>query len=1234
MVLKNNYIILLLFVVLFQTEYASSQVVINEYSCSNISNLTDNFGSYEDWIELYNPTGSSISISGYYLSDKVTNPTKFLIPAGVNVPANGFLKVFCSNKNQFISGNLHTNFKLTQTKPESIVFSNSSGVILENYTLEATQSNHSRGRTTNGSTTWSVFTTPTPGASNTGAMQEYATKPVFNLNAGFYPATINVSISSPDANITIRYTLDGSEPTASSTIYSAPIVVNTTTVIRAKAFSSIAGIPSSLIVNNTYMINESHTIATLSVFGNQVVSLLNGSYIDADAGIEYFDNNNVFQAEATGTTNKHGNDSWAYDQRGIDFVAIDEYGTKYALLYKLFNYQPRTEFQRIIIKALANDNYPFENGAHIRDPYVHTLVQRGKLHLDVRTYEPCALYVNGQYWGLYDLREKVDDADFTDYYFNSKAEDVQMLKTWGGTWSEYGGTQAQTDWNTLSSYILSNNMAIQANYDFVENQYNIKSLVDYIVLNSYVVCSDWLNWNTEWWRGINPNANHKKWRYCLWDEDATFGHYINYTGVPSTNPDADPCNPEQLGDPGGQGHVPILNALSVNPTFKQYYVARYADLSNTVFSCQNMQFVLDSLTGLFASEMPKQITRWGGTVAQWQANLQTMKNFIDARCAALAQGMINCYNLTGPYQVDFQVMPVNSGTIKVNSIDVPSYPWTATYYGNMLTLLKARANPTWIFDYWELVDPVSPGTTNDSVSTTLTQNQTIIAHFKTAVPPIDIAVTSINPLCHGDTIGSVNITPSGGTTATGLYTYLWSNGATTQDLVNILPGNYSVIVTDDIGTTATAGLTITEPSEITVTTTPLTTVCQGVQAYLTISASGGTPPYNYFWDGVPSSQSIGVTPSVQTTYTASVTDANNCPSSNSATATVVVMPSITVSLIKNTDSICPGDPVLLTPVISGGVGPPYMIIDQSGMVVTPPIYINPTSSGFYSVYIEDACGSHDTGTVYIQVMELPTGSILADTTHGCQPLTVHFIEPSPDQGQTYQWDFGDNANLSLAKNPVHLFLNSGMFNVSLTITSKFGCKSTLNFASIINVYPKPNAQFIWNPEFASIIEPVVSFSNMTENGNEYIWSFGDGDSSNLINPVHRYTNTGTYSVQLIAVSSMGCIDSASYPVEIQEEYTFFAPSAFSPDNDEINDFFYVMGHGIQPADFYFAVYSRWSEMIFETSTFDVILERSARWDGRVLEQSIAPVGSYTWFAKFRDLKGNLHEKTGSVTLIR
>ena len=739
--MKLKYYFLLLSAVIATFSFskkAIGQIVINEYSCSNVSTINDNYGNTPDWVELYNAGASSVNLTGYYLSDKLSNPTKWAFPSGITISANGFLLIWCSGQNTVVGTNIHAGFSLTQTKPEALVFANPAGIILDSMTLKPTQVGHSRGRIANGGITWGVFTSPTPIASNTNAKLEYATKPVMSVNAGFYPGSQTVALSSPDASVTIHYTIDGSVPTTSSTTYSTPISIASTTVLRARAFSSNPLVPQSFVNSNTYFINVTHTVAVVSIFGDQVMDLMTGTQSTPETGLEYFNIAKQIKAESDGETNKHGNDSWAYNQRGIDFVSKDEFGYNYGLNDQVFINKTRKSFQRIILKAAANDNYPFETGgAHIRDSYVHTISQRGNLHLDERTWSPCVLYVNGQYWGVYDMREKVDDLDFTSYYSNQDDLNVQFLMTWGSTWSQYGGAQAQTDWNTLRSYITSNSMAVQANYNHVDSLLNVKSLVDYIVLNSWAVTSDWLNWNTAWWRGLDPNGSEKKWRYTLWDNDACFGHYINYTGIPDQTPAADPCNPESLPDPGGQGHIEVLNALLANPGFKQYYEARYIDLMNTTLNCNYSIPLLDSMIAIIQPEMAGQVARWGGSVITWQANVTAMRDFINQRCTAINQGMIDCYNLTGPYQITYDVSPVGAGSIKINSITPTSYVFTGNYFGGIVTKLKATASSaSYVFDHWQMNNHTpTPSTTSDSAEVTYTQSDDVVAIFRLSSEP-------------------------------------------------------------------------------------------------------------------------------------------------------------------------------------------------------------------------------------------------------------------------------------------------------------------------------------------------------------------------------------------------------------------------------------------------------------------------------------------------------------------
>lgn len=731
----------LLFSILFLSVYKSqSQVVINEYSCSNVSGVTDAYGQREDWVELYNTTSNVVNLTGWYLSDKSTNLTKWMIPSG-SINANGFKMVFCSKRNTVNGNEYHPNFSLTQTDGEWIILSNPSGIVVDSFKIvHLTKADHSVGRSTNGALDFKLFTTPTPNANNLGAQNFYTPKPVFNVPAGFYSAAVTVTISCSDPTATIRYTLDGSDPTTTSTLYSAPVTISSTKVLRAAAFSTSL---QSFTETNTYFINVTHTIPVVSVCSQPVFNLMangNQSPPDKIGALELFEENGMFIDEGQGDYNKHGNDSWAYQQKGVDFIMRDQYGYNGDLSHQIFPSTPRTGFQRIILKPASNDNYPFETGgAHIRDAYVHTLSQHADMKLDERTWRPCILYLNGQYWGVYEIREKVDDSDFTDYYANQDKYHLYYLKTWGNTWEEYGTPNALTDWNNLKSYISANNMGNTSNFAHVDSLLNWKSLCDYFMLNSYVVTQDWLNWNTSWWRGTDTSANNEKWRYALWDMDATFGHYINYTGIPDATANADPCNVENLPDPGSQGHTDIIQKLiNENTTVHQYYVTRYIDLLNTKFSCSYMIPLLDSMISEITPEMPGQIAKWGGSITTWQNNVQALKNFINTRCTALQQGLIDCYSLTGPFATTFDVSPANAGTIKVNSIWAPTYPWVTNYYGGIQTNVIAQANTGYIFDHWQYTTgPMTSAITQDTNSIMINSPENIVAVFILDNPDTD-----------------------------------------------------------------------------------------------------------------------------------------------------------------------------------------------------------------------------------------------------------------------------------------------------------------------------------------------------------------------------------------------------------------------------------------------------------------------------------------------------------------
>lgn len=712
----------------------SAQVVINEFSAANYQQYFDGFGGDEDWIELYNTSSDAFDISGYFLSDKLDNTQKWEIPAGTIIPGNGHMIFWASNKNEFDGINWHTNFKVTQTRNnESIVFADPAGFILDSHPLDIpNQAGHSRGRFPDGGSDWQVFLNPTLGNTNTNPSEEYEVKPTIELAAGFYPTPQEVTITA-EAGATIYYTIDGSAPDDNSVLYTGPFMVNNTAVVKAVAYSDSADVPPSFVDFHTFFINESSTVPVISVASDQLFTLMNGTQNEPIGSLELFDESGTRVADATGDFNKHGNDSWFYDQRGIDYITRDQFGDDYSVKHPIFpdDITDRDKFQRLILKAAANDNYPYEDGAHIRDAFVHTLSQKANMHMDERTYEPCLLFVNGEYWGLYEIREKVDDHDYTDYYYDQDRDEIDFIKTWGNTWQEYGSWD---DWYALTDYIANNDMSNPIAYEYVSERLDIESLVDYMILHSYNVSADWLNWNTAWWRGRDPDGGAQRWRYILWDEDATYGHYINYTFIPDQGPLADPCNIEEIDSfTDFEGHLGIFSSLYQNEEFFAYYINRYADLTNTYLGCDYMVGLLDDMIDRISPEMPRQIARWGGNVGGWENNVQELRDFMITRCEIISEGMIDCYEqdgITGPYNLEINVVPEGAGRVRANTVEGLGYPWNAIYYGDIEIELEAIANEGHAFAFWEVNNNTfGPNQFEEAIQMSLDSDDVITAYF-------------------------------------------------------------------------------------------------------------------------------------------------------------------------------------------------------------------------------------------------------------------------------------------------------------------------------------------------------------------------------------------------------------------------------------------------------------------------------------------------------------------------
>ncbi len=1012
---------------LCSTSYLQSQVIINEFSAANYDEDQDNYGEYEDWIELYNSSGSSVNIGGYYLSDRPDNLFKWEIPAGTSIPANGHLLFWCSSNND-TSPPFHTNFKITQTRnSEAIYLVNPIGAIVDSNAIDIpNQKNHSWGRTTDGAADWSVFTNPTPGSPNTNARPAYFATTDMVPTAGFFPTSTTVTINHPDPDAQIYYTTNGDEPNNTSTPYSAPITVNSTTALKAIAYSPDPNVPPSFIETNTYFIGVNHTLPVISITGDNINNLLDGAtWAEPEGTFELFKNNNRV-ADATGEFNKHGNDSWAYPQRGLDYICRDQFGYDYAVKNQVFDSKDRTRFQRLILKPGANDNYPFETGgAYIRDAYVHQLSAMADMDMDERTYQPAVMYVNGQYWGLYEMREKVDDNDFTDYYYGHNRPNIDYIKTWGGTWAEYG---SMSDWNTLQNYILTNDMSDPAAYAYVESQFNLLSLVDYMILNTHVVCMDWLSWNTSWWRGTDPNGDPhvNKWRYTLWDMDATFGHYINYTNIPNTDPVSDPCDNEDPGIDDPVGHTEMLTALLENDDFYALYINRYADMNNTYFTCDFMIGMLDSLVNRIAPEMPNQIARWGGNMAEWQENVDSLRSFILTRCTVIDSGIEDCYEVEGPFPVTVIVQPPGSGDVLVNTVVPLSYPYQSDYFNGVPINLTALPQPGGNFIGWQAnYSAFNPNNTALSISIDSVITDTIYAFFVPG-PGCSVSVntsgTNANA-CSG--LGSASVTAQGGT---GNYSYLWSNNATTPNVNNLSAGTYFVTVYDGPDCFNLGQVTIEGEESFGLQLTTEDGLCSAFSGSASVFVDGtGTPPYSYYWETGQTTQTIyGLTSG---TYAVTVTDDQGCTSVDSVNV-VSNGQSPNIEFDVNHISCFGETDGFIQSVVSGGQGTYDYYWSNNVLNNT---FIGNLSAGDYSLQVVDDNNCSSIASITI-IEPDPIIPLMSST-----PSNGGFngsATTSPVGGvspYSYLWENGETTSTITG-------LNSGTYIV--TVTDVNGCTAT------------------------------------------------------------------------------------------------------------------------------------------------------------------------------------------------
>ncbi|MFT5780533.1 MAG: hypothetical protein ACI837_003495, partial [Crocinitomicaceae bacterium] len=646
---------------------------------------------------------------------------------------------------------LHTNFNISSF-PSRLKLFNPTGNEIDEVIINGTQLNNSFGRTTDGAATWCIFDSPTPDTSNaiSTCYSGYAPPPLISVSAGFYDVTQDVSISSSITGV-IYYTVDGSIPTLSSAVYGSPVLILSNSTLKAIVIPSDPNVLPSKPAVATYYIGESVTLPVISistdpanlwdyntgiyVFGPNADSInypFQGSNFwagwEKECHVEYFDRDQNLGFSQSAGLKIHGNFSKAWPQKSFRILAKDDYNEKW-INYQLFPEKPyRNRYKNFNIRNAGIDY----NTVHFRDAFMHRAAEG--MDLEHMAYEPCVLFLNGEYWGVYGLRERQDDSYIEENYSNTSKDNIDLLRFEGDPLA--GSNEEFLD---MLGQLVTTDLADDANFDyFADNLLDVTNIADYFIAETFYCNVDWLNEtssnNVKYWKTKGPG---NKWRYVLWDTDLGTG-LIYFNSLLNYNYFADIMGPTY-----NDVHAILIKNLLVNQKYAEYYTNRYCDLLNTNFHPLTMEKLARKMQADLEPEMARHFAKWNEgpinifgadiarstNLAEWKLNIDTLILWGNLRPQIVRDHLQPMIGSPNQVDVTLDVEPAGAGYIKINTIVPDTLPWKGRYYNGVPITLTAVANPGYSFNNWEPSSIVLSDSSSSIINENIPLDETFTAHF-------------------------------------------------------------------------------------------------------------------------------------------------------------------------------------------------------------------------------------------------------------------------------------------------------------------------------------------------------------------------------------------------------------------------------------------------------------------------------------------------------------------------
>ncbi|MBN8680935.1 MAG: CotH kinase family protein [Chitinophagales bacterium] len=695
---------------LLLTTTTQAQIRINELLAVNSGIAADpDFGEFADYVELYNESAAPVQLSGFSLSDDAAEPDKWPLP-NVSLAPGQYLLIWADGLDKYPGDTAFVPFKnavKTMTAPhagfklsadgEYIGLFGAQGDLVDEL-MYCTQANDvSFGRSPLNPGLWWYFSEPTPGAPNTNygsPIMETPGEPSFSLAAGFYDTPQMLYLSTQEPGAQIHFTFDGSTPNAQSPVFSDSFPLNLNLCIKARLY--VPGKMPGKVVTRSYFIQELLDLPVLSISSNASnlygfdYGILQNAIKDREvpATMEYFEPGGSNRAFVSGVGLRiFGTTIFNLPQRPLSVRFKEKFGDE-PLRYPLFKGKPITQYSAFLLRNGGNDY----NTAYFRDGLAVNLV-KGKMDIDYQDYQPCVVFINGAYQGIYELRERLDESYLaSNHEINANQIDYleDSLQVASGTPFAFAA---------LMDFVRQNNLADSFAFAQVAEQVDVHEFCNYLINRAFIGYQI-ADLNNRYWRNRDTQG---KWRWITADMEHAFGLL-----------GGDPFTENTIGKLAGlSGNLPewatlLFNRMLQNQGFRDEFIQRSAVYLNTIYQPEVTTTTLDSLKNVLQTQMPRHIGRWHTppSMQAWQGNVEQIRTFLEKRPAYYRKHLTELFGKQDSAQVTMHL--VGQGKVLVSGMAFTA-GMSGPFFKQAAIRLEAIPAPGFRFVAWQGLSSTTPG---------------------------------------------------------------------------------------------------------------------------------------------------------------------------------------------------------------------------------------------------------------------------------------------------------------------------------------------------------------------------------------------------------------------------------------------------------------------------------------------------------------------------------------------